>query len=609
MLARPPEVWHPSPAFLYADLAGPLLDIGPYGVATAVELVGPVRRVSALASRPREHATTPGRGGEFPIAEPTRVAAVLEHDGGVLTTLAASFDTDGAARHGIEVSGSDGTLLGGDPNTFDGPVILRRRGAETSRSRSSPSGGTTPAGSGCRTSATRCATTGRSARAARSACTSSRCCSRSGIGGHRRGGRPCRELAAEQAHLDRTYAAYDALLDALSVSRRDRHGDDVHRGGARADAARAPARVHERQRAAVLRADRPRGRRAAVRRAPRGRRPPTATCWRSTGARPRPSRSTPRRPSDPRGAHAPAAARHRGAHGARVRRRAARRGRRRPPDRGDRRGHHAPARGRDAADHLDDHARAVRADHASRPRARWSSRAVPARARPRSACTGRRGCCTPTRSSRARACSSSGPNRVFIAYISQVLPSLGEQSVEQRPIDALVSGRPWASGESEELATLLGSGRMAALLSRLLWEKVVLPEETTAMVVGRVAVEADARATSRSSIAEARARRTYQAGRERFRDRLADRLVDAGDGAGARRGSPPIPAAVASAVRQTQGVPAARQQGVAAADARGAGRGAVQEPQAPAARWPATCWRPRRSTCSLASRRRRRARR
>jgi predicted dehydrogenase len=127
MLARPPESWHPSPAFLYADLAGPLLDIGPYGVATAVELVGPVRRVTALAARPREFGRTLG-GIEFPIVEPTRVAAVLEHDGGVLTTLVASFDLDGAARHGVEVSGSDGTLVGGDPNTFDGPVLLRRRG-------------------------------------------------------------------------------------------------------------------------------------------------------------------------------------------------------------------------------------------------------------------------------------------------------------------------------------------------------------------------------------------------------------------------------------------------------------------------------------------------
>jgi predicted dehydrogenase len=52
MLGTPPENWHPSPAFLYADLAGPLLDLGPYGIATAVELVGSVRRVTALAAGP-----------------------------------------------------------------------------------------------------------------------------------------------------------------------------------------------------------------------------------------------------------------------------------------------------------------------------------------------------------------------------------------------------------------------------------------------------------------------------------------------------------------------------------------------------------------------------
>ena len=129
----PPETWHPSPAFLYADLAGPLLDIGPYGVTTAVELVGPVRRVTALAAaaaRDRPDRRGPLAGTDFPIVEPTRVGAVLEHDGGVLTTLAASFDVDGAARHGIEVSGSDGTLVGGDPNTFDGPVVLRRARAD-----------------------------------------------------------------------------------------------------------------------------------------------------------------------------------------------------------------------------------------------------------------------------------------------------------------------------------------------------------------------------------------------------------------------------------------------------------------------------------------------
>jgi hypothetical protein len=117
-----------------------------------------------------------------------------------------------------------------------------------------------------------------------------------------------------------------------------------------------------------------------------------------------------------------------------------------------------------------------------------------------------------------------GPNRVFIAYISQVLPALGEQSVEQRAIDALVSGRPWASGESEDVATLLGSGRMAVLLRRLLWEKVGAPEEPVEMVVGRVEVVASPRDVA-EIIDEARDRRTYELGRERFRTRLADRLA------------------------------------------------------------------------------------
>jgi predicted dehydrogenase len=131
LLAGPPERWHPSPAFLYAELAGPLLDVGPYAVATAVELFGPVRRVAALATRTRDEgqiATGPRAGASFPIVEPTRVGAVLEHDAGVLTTVTTTFDADAPARYGVEVHGSEGTLLGGDPNGFDGPVVLTRRG-------------------------------------------------------------------------------------------------------------------------------------------------------------------------------------------------------------------------------------------------------------------------------------------------------------------------------------------------------------------------------------------------------------------------------------------------------------------------------------------------
>ena len=127
LLHAPPEAWHPSPAFLYAELSGPLLDVGPYTVATAVELLGPVRRVTALATRVREEGQTLD-GTPFPIAEPTRVSAVLEHDAGVLTTVTTTFDANGPARFAVEIHGSDGALLGGDPNGFDGPVILTRRG-------------------------------------------------------------------------------------------------------------------------------------------------------------------------------------------------------------------------------------------------------------------------------------------------------------------------------------------------------------------------------------------------------------------------------------------------------------------------------------------------
>ncbi|WP_037495901.1 Gfo/Idh/MocA family protein [Solirubrobacter soli] len=127
LLAGPPERWHPSPAFLYAELSGPLMDLGPYAVATALELFGPVAQVTALATMPRTSGVTLS-GTEFPIQEPTRVAGVLAHESGVITTITTTDDANGPARYGVEVHGLDGSLLGGDPNTFDGPVILARRG-------------------------------------------------------------------------------------------------------------------------------------------------------------------------------------------------------------------------------------------------------------------------------------------------------------------------------------------------------------------------------------------------------------------------------------------------------------------------------------------------
>jgi DNA helicase IV len=116
-----------------------------------------------------------------------------------------------------------------------------------------------------------------------------------------------------------------------------------------------------------------------------------------------------------------------------------------------------------------------------------------------------------------------GPNAVFITYISQVLPSLGETTVEQRAIDGLAAAaRAAAAPEPRAVATLKGSGRMAELLRRLLWARTALPAEEVRISLVRTGVTVAPDDVARL-VALARGQtRSYQRGRERFRERLAD---------------------------------------------------------------------------------------
>ena len=116
-----------------------------------------------------------------------------------------------------------------------------------------------------------------------------------------------------------------------------------------------------------------------------------------------------------------------------------------------------------------------------------------------------------------------GPNRTFIRYIGQVLPALGEGTVEQRDIDALVSARHREVYEPPELAAVKGSGRMATLLKRLLWSRVRMPgEEGFVIGVERIEVEVTG-AEIAELVRSARASdRSFQAARTRFRTRLAE---------------------------------------------------------------------------------------
>ena len=126
-----PELWHPGPEIFYERGAGPLFDMGPYYVTALVQLLGPAVRVAAM-TRGEDQARTihagPRKGGSMDPEVPTHVAGTIEFGSGAIATLVASFDVAATRRRNIEVYGREGTLSVPDPNTFDGPVQVRRLG-------------------------------------------------------------------------------------------------------------------------------------------------------------------------------------------------------------------------------------------------------------------------------------------------------------------------------------------------------------------------------------------------------------------------------------------------------------------------------------------------
>jgi predicted dehydrogenase len=106
--------------------------MGPYYLTALVSLLGPVARVSSSAriSFAERIATSKMLNGErIPVETPTHVASLLEFAAGPVGTMITSFDIKGGSElPRIEIYGSEGTLSVPDPNTFWGPVRLKRAG-------------------------------------------------------------------------------------------------------------------------------------------------------------------------------------------------------------------------------------------------------------------------------------------------------------------------------------------------------------------------------------------------------------------------------------------------------------------------------------------------
>ena len=133
MLGRGMEHWHPDPSFYYQTGAGPVMDMGPYYLTMLVNLMGPVRRVQAVATSGQPErlitAAGPRHGTRFKVGTPTSVLSLLEFGCGATVTFGASWDVFRHSNQPIELHGTKGSLRLPDPDTFGGVVAISDGGA------------------------------------------------------------------------------------------------------------------------------------------------------------------------------------------------------------------------------------------------------------------------------------------------------------------------------------------------------------------------------------------------------------------------------------------------------------------------------------------------
>ncbi|OXY95549.1 HelD family protein [Streptomyces diastatochromogenes] len=77
-----------------------------------------------------------------------------------------------------------------------------------------------------------------------------------------------------------------------------------------------------------------------------------------------------------------------------------------------------------------------------------------------------------------------GPNKSFLHYIEQVLPALGELSVQQATVDDLVAHVEVRGTDEAAAAVVKGDARMAEVLRRALYSHVSMPTEPVVVVRG-----------------------------------------------------------------------------------------------------------------------------
>ncbi len=136
MMGHGPEGWHPNPAFFYKVGGGPMFDMGPYYLTDLVQLLGPVKTVSALTritQSQRLITSQPLAGQMMEVEIPTHISGSMQFENGAIGTLIMSFDVWDHTLPCIQIYGTKGSLYVPDPNGFGGEIELRLAGEESQK--------------------------------------------------------------------------------------------------------------------------------------------------------------------------------------------------------------------------------------------------------------------------------------------------------------------------------------------------------------------------------------------------------------------------------------------------------------------------------------------
>ncbi|WP_020522434.1 HelD family protein [Catelliglobosispora koreensis] len=117
-----------------------------------------------------------------------------------------------------------------------------------------------------------------------------------------------------------------------------------------------------------------------------------------------------------------------------------------------------------------------------------------------------------------------GPNQAFLGYIAAVLPALGELEIKQSTLDDLIARTPVAGVDSVAAQTVKHDPRMAPVLHRALWSRVIEPAEPIQVSDGAYRWRIDRGVLARLVGEVRREEPPYLLGRERVRARVVSLL-------------------------------------------------------------------------------------